>query len=376
MKIGHRAFLDIEHATAQPVVEAWRKYFLGIEHNLKRAINVKNWTLAGSIVDSINTEHLVLDHAKRTNLLATAALLLGVSRVREIRDYRLSPDNVRSVGNGVTQWGFVVGRNLAATVRKRLHVKIAAIEHGVRQKPQIIKDEIEQELQTESPEIWMEVEDLMEDATEFGVSMSTLAASLLTSRLSNYGALSTMYSAGAERYMISAILDDNTCDVCEALDGQIFPVADGVRQATAVMDAEDPDSLADIAPWPDQDEDSVNSIQDADAQDLVDAGLQLPPYHPFCRCITVDVDDEEVADDSASADSATEEAETDAPDLSASVLATLLGFATGIGVGVALGGGDQELEAAVDQGEDQDAYDEGEPAQQPKKRKKPVDHTL
>src|SRR5208282_4190085 len=234
MKIGHRAFLDLEQALAKPLTVAWRSYFAEVVVDLKRAINVRNWTEAGDIVNDIDTEHLVTDHAQLAATMATASYLLGVSRVAEIEGHKPDADTIRRIQNGVTQWGRMLSRNLPQKLRLRLHRRLAKIEHGLAMARHVFaKAETEAELETEDPGVWVEVEDLMEEATTFGVSMTALSASLLTSRLSNYGALSQMYSAGTEKYMISAILDKDTCDVCEALDGSIFQTDDGVRQATA-----------------------------------------------------------------------------------------------------------------------------------------------
>lgn len=382
MKFAHKTFLDIEQAIAKPVRDSWIKLWGPAEHDLKRAINGKKWAKAEALIDDLDTQTLVLGHAKRVGLLIGAAYLLGVSRVRDIDGHQLTSDDTRRLGNALAQWGFMVGRNLPMRVKRKLHLKLALLEHKIESKRHVFKkaEEIEEELEDSDPEVWTEVEDMLEDAGQFGINMNTGAASLVTSRVSNYGALSQLYSAGKTAYMISEILDDATCEVCEAMDGQIFPIEDGIRQATAVMDCEDPDSLADIAPWPDQDDDSVSALHDSNTQDLVDQGLQLPPYHPCCRGITVDVDDEE-ANAGARTQDVIAEAGDDIARVSTDVLAQILGFTshalsgkdyTGLGVLIAPAKKPVEdllEDAASDYADEHE--DEEDEDQTPAKKKKP-----
>ena len=167
------------------------------------------------------------------------------------------------------------------------------------------------------------VSTLVGKAERIAQDYTSLTASLMVSRMSSFGFLSQAYSNGVEQYQISAVLDDKTCPVCEALDGKIFNVKDGVAIASSIMDAEDADSLKSIAPWPSQSKHNVADLADADAQDLVDQGLQIPPYHPGCRCITVDVTDNE---ESAAAPDVTTEAKENRPRMNLATLTSLLGI--------------------------------------------------
>ena len=387
MKIGHRAFFDVERALAGPVSASWRKLFKPVGEALAAAAKKRDWVSVDNLIDTVNAEELV-KHGQLAATVAIAAYFLGVSRVRELGDEDLTPTLDRIVGNAITQWGHIMMRDMPARVRKTLHIGFAKIEHTLTRGRVQKAPEDEQEQEEEWSEIedsdvdaeaWQKISDLIAQASDLGSNMAGFSSSLVTSRMSNYGALSELYSAGVEKYMISAILDDKTCEVCEALDGQIFNTADGVAQATAVMDAEDPESLKSIAPWPKQDKASVAAIQDADAQDLVDQGLQLPPYHGFCRCIAVDVDDEEAAA-GASGDEVMEEADADVPDVSTAVLARLLGFTThpshgygglGLLLDVSVKHKGAELEAAVDEGAEHYADHEHHDKQLKPKPKKP-----
>ena len=178
------------------------------------------------------------------------------------------------------------------------------------------------------------LDDLFDAVAAQGTDVLSTAASLMVSRLSSFGFLVEAQEQGIERYEISAVLDEHTCPVCEVMDGQIFDVTDGVAHAAAIMDAEDPDSLRSLAPWPSQSKASVADLADSDTQDLVDSGLALPPYHPQCRCLAtaVDVERPDSVDEGASAEQAESAAEdADLPSVSMATISALLGVIGDLG---------------------------------------------
>lgn len=159
-----------------------------------------------------------------------------------------------------------------------------------------------------------------------GANFMSLAANLMVSRLSSFGFLLEAQQQGIEKYEISAILDDRTCPVCEALDGQVFSIQDGIAQAASIMEADDADSLKSVAPWPSQSKSSVESLQNSDAQDLVDSGLALPPYHAGCRCITVDSSDDQSSSTASTVEDAATAIADGLPSVSQDEISAILGL--------------------------------------------------
>jgi hypothetical protein len=218
-----------------------------------------------------------------------------------------------------------------------------------------------------------EIQTLIEKIQVDGADYMSLAANLMVSRLSSFGFLLEAQYQGIETYEISAILDDHTCPVCEALDGQVFSLQDGIAQAKSIMDAEDADSLRSISPWPSQSKASVATLQNSSAQDLVDGGLSLPPYHAGCRCIAVAA----VDDQSATADAVESLAETELPRVSEDEIAYILGLAGVAALPPILFGDEDDEEDWETTDEDEDPDDETvddvpeEAAPKKKKRKPP-----
>lgn len=278
MQVQHKAFLDLENGLTRRVLAGWQKLWTPTREELRDAVLHHDWTQAARIVDRFSTDALIVSNAQFAQTIALSSLLLGASRLTLVRSSQIAKaPPLQQLGNGVTQWGFIVGRNAARYVRRTLHLGLDALAREAEQRRQIVRKEAAES----------EVEELLDATGQTGADFTSLASSLLVSRMSTFGFLTEAADQGLEYYEISEVLDDHTCGVCRIMDGQVFPLAAGIAQATSIMGAEDPDSLSAVAPWPSQSKDSLSRLGGASTQDLVDAGLPLPPYHAGCRGIVV-----------------------------------------------------------------------------------------
>jgi len=144
-----------------------------------------------------------------------------------------------------------------------------------------------------------------------------IIAGSFVSRGRSFAQLSSYAEAGIDRYLIEAVLDENTTEICRFLHGKAFSVASGLRTFERV-DAE-PDRIKEISPWARQaiDPDSGRKalyVQRRDARtrladvtrsgvgtrddrgefsralsdrDLANLGVSFPPFHGLCRTTTV-----------------------------------------------------------------------------------------
>lgn len=133
----------------------------------------------------------------------------------------------------------------------------------------------------------------------------------------SFAQLSAYAEAGIERYLIEAILDERTTEVCRFLHGKTFTVGTGLR-AFERLEA-NPESVPDLAPWVREAADpetgrkvlfverggertavaevtrsAFGSRDDRgdfgrslSEQQLLDLGISFPPYHGLCRTTTV-----------------------------------------------------------------------------------------
>ncbi len=115
------------------------------------------------------------------------------------------------------------------------------------------------------------------------------AANLTTSRLSSFGALSQADAMGIGSYQISEILDTLTCAVCRRMHGRKFRVKKALQQTEQILLTQNPQELATSQPWANQSRQGISDLSNMSEDQLVEKGLNRPPYHPACRGILVPV---------------------------------------------------------------------------------------
>ena len=147
-----------------------------------------------------------------------------------------------------------------------------------------------------------------------------VAASFISNGRS-FAQLSSYAEAGIERYLIEAVLDEQTTETCRFLHGKTFSVGDGIRRFEQLESMGNPDELKAAQPWVRQATDpstgrtalfvnrggargplaevtrsGVGSKDDlgeftggASSSELMDMGVGFPPYHGLCRTTTVPV---------------------------------------------------------------------------------------
>jgi hypothetical protein len=127
--------------------------------------------------------------------------------------------------------------------------------------------------------------------------LADVASNVATSRLASYGFLAEAQYDSVGGYQISAILDDRTCPVCLTMDGTVFDGGVGLAltRLERSLATDDPNDLKLLAPWPNQDKESVKELNDSTPDDLHDLGYDAPPFHPYCRCILVPIGDAEAS---------------------------------------------------------------------------------
>jgi len=135
----------------------------------------------------------------------------------------------------------------------------------------------------------------------------------------SFAQMSSYAEAGVERYVIQAVLDEVTTPICRYLDGKEFSVGDALERFERVESMDDPEDIKSLLPWVRQEIDPEtgrtllyveregSKIPLADAMDtgigqaedrgafrslanddvLREAGVLFPPYHCFCRSVTL-----------------------------------------------------------------------------------------
>jgi hypothetical protein len=113
-----------------------------------------------------------------------------------------------------------------------------------------------------------------------GNQLAQMVSSLNSSRMATWGFTAESKQLGRTKYKLTAVLDGRTSRFCQMIDGRTFDVDTADELVNNALQAQDPADLAQIQPWPDQSKDAIAQYESMSDQDLIDAGLNIPPFHP------------------------------------------------------------------------------------------------
>ena len=116
-----------------------------------------------------------------------------------------------------------------------------------------------------------------------------VGANLTTSRLVSFGFLAEATKSGVDEYQINEVLDTKTCPVCQYMHGKTFRVQNEYGRLLQALSTSDPQELKTISPWPSQSKAGLKDLYDMDPGEMQGAGYGSPPFHPGCRGMLVQV---------------------------------------------------------------------------------------
>ena len=261
--VEHTAFLDLERAITKRLSQQFTRRWVKLYAKIKDAIDAGNYFRAHELIDTLD-----LPMARNRVYLwtmGTMSLLLGQSRLKKPGPLPPTPILESATRQLVT----MLERNALEALRSYGHRQIALLGAGQLAKREDRSQALRVKLNTQ------------------GRAYFALAASLYVSRLSSYGFLQEAEQRGVEFYEFTAVLDERLCPVCQVMDGKVFPVNSGFAHAEHVLSLTDPDALKQAAPFWSQHPDKVRELLRYSIEDLIEAGMALPPLHPLCRCVVV-----------------------------------------------------------------------------------------
>jgi len=144
-----------------------------------------------------------------------------------------------------------------------------------------------------------------------------VVAGSFANRGRTFAQLSSYQDADITRYVIDAVMDEATTDICRFLHGQTFTVGSGIAKFNEVDTLEQPEAMKDVTPWvrtttvdgqlemsyktggetfsvgrvlesavgkPDESGRFGNTLS---GDQLAQRGISFPPFHGFCRSSVV-----------------------------------------------------------------------------------------
>ena len=120
-----------------------------------------------------------------------------------------------------------------------------------------------------------------------GYSYWDVVSSSALVRARSFGCISGMAEAGITEYEILAVGDERMCDICGNMHGRVFSVAESYEAVDKVLQINDPEKFKEAMPW------HTESPRWKSNDELLQAGMNIPPYHARCRCTLVMADTHE-----------------------------------------------------------------------------------
>ena len=293
------AFLALEEGLSRQIL---RSFSIETEiQEIIRLVRDNRFAEALAVVDTISAEDAVKKKLKSFETFGMAAQILGAqeaqgssakTQLEEAGGFKeqleqqtlittesiilLVENQLRtSARNMINQWEAIVNTP-SIEVTKVINPRRTRFEvppPGARAKPLAFGASFAKPFET-----------FMEGERQVVVRMNS---SLHTSRMTQWGHLTEAESLGRSFYEVDEVLDVRTCPVCRTMDGKVFPVATARGRLQFMLSNADSgrDFLKGMNPWPRQTASAVGSLEKLATGELIQNGLDTPPYHPFCRGI-------------------------------------------------------------------------------------------
>ncbi len=289
--IANQVFLTIEDTIASRVKKVVHDKLDPSVRQAGALIEQGHYDPARDLINSwdISQELFTLDGFMNTKFIQSA--LFGASQVVDPEDSVLidEPFRLDTLGNMITQFYAILNNGIVRLQSVAFKV-IRAQEEGevdIAVGDGIIKS-WGGHVHTPAEIFKADLADLFGQAIDGNMNaLVDVGASLTTSRVISYGALSEMSASGIQRYQVSEVLDERTCPACEIMDGQTFDVERALARSGEILQITDPDELKSRAPFPSQTKAGLEELDNLSEDDLAARGFDTPPYHPLCRGIVI-----------------------------------------------------------------------------------------
>ena len=274
-----KAFLALETTMARSIEGGWAPLGRALVQRLRSAIEARRFADAFDLARSISLADIVERQRPRLEELAVAAVLFGASRVVDLQSTSLMRGKPLSglVANALNQLTVMIEEDAAEHLRVAAEQAVARAEETVHRR-ELALTKGERLAKT------MDLADALNAAVlGNGRGLIEVGANLTTSRLVSFGFLDQALSLDIDTYQVTEILDGRHCPVCEYMHGKTFRVAQEATRVERILQILDPAELRAAAPWPRQDAASLAQLRAMSSDELQNAGLGSPPYHPLCR---------------------------------------------------------------------------------------------
>jgi hypothetical protein len=274
------AFLALERTVARTIEGGWAPVARALMGRIEAATAAGRFADAFDLTRSITLANIVEKHRPRLEELAVSAVLFGASRLVDLQSTSLMQGQpLSSLLQGALNQLTVMIEDEAAE-----HLRVAAEQVVARAEETAHRQELALAKGERLEKTGMDLADALNAAVlGNGRGLIEVGANLTTSRLVSFGFLDQALSLDIDTYQVTEILDGRHCPVCAYMHGKTFRVAQEAGRVERLLQILDPAELRAAAPWPKQDTLSLQHLRAMSGEELQNAGLGSPPYHPLCR---------------------------------------------------------------------------------------------
>lgn len=97
-------------------------------------------------------------------------------------------------------------------------------------------------------------------------------------RTRNFGLIQGYQEIGITELVVRAIIDERTSPICREMNGKVISIEAAVAQRDRLMQAQNPEDVKVISPWP-----KLPDIKGKSGEEVAGQGVVMPPYHYHCR---------------------------------------------------------------------------------------------
>lgn len=260
-------YLQLETNLSQRLRKSWAELAAGTHTELQTLMAAGDFEAARGLVEGIDLSPVAKENSEYIKYTLWGFAVLGASNANDKPIIKGGWFD-KTLGHATDMLVQSIALNSSDRVRMEALQSIARAE--------------EEFTLTKKADKARYVEDFVSFIQEGDESMQ-LVSSLHSTRLTVWGFTAEADFLGIQKYRLNAQMDGRTSVYCRHINGKIFEVQDATSSIHTILQAQDPEDLRTLQPWPKQDLKSMEEIRGLNTAQLVERNLHIPPFHPRCR---------------------------------------------------------------------------------------------
>lgn len=269
-----QTYIQVEDNLTRRLVRSWRPYALQVFTNVASAVARGDFSEAYDLAGKLQMKEVAAANRQHVKYALLASGMVGARMARPHGKLTLSTADSEKVLVRATE-------QLVQSVE--VNVTLGAYEQLVQLIAQAERGELIQKAEAATPTRRFVQE--FQSFKQEGDKRLQLISALHTSRLATWGFTGEAEVVGLTTYRLSNVMDPRTTPFCRMIHGRTFQVLDARQSIVTILNAEQPDDLKRLQPWPKQTKTAIEEYRKLTPEQLVQRNLHIPPYHPWCRTL-------------------------------------------------------------------------------------------